>query len=191
MEVHMIIEIKDWISKIKTINLPRWQQLPDLALYSDQVVEYVNDTIGAVFINHDDHKGKVLTSSMINNYVKNNIMPPPIKKRYHKDHIAFIITITILKQVSNLNDVSQGIKHLTTVLGKVDAYNEFVSFLENALKASTMELELKPDISYFQTPVDMNLLPLKTATIAFASIMMSKYLLQEVKNLPNKGEKND
>jgi len=190
MENNMDIEIKDWIKKIKTINLPRWNQLPDLALYSDQVLEYVNDSIGVVFINHHEQKEKILTSSMINNYVKNNIMPPPIKKRYHKDHIAFIITITILKQVGNLNDVSRGIKHLTTVLGKVEAYNQFITFLETALKASTMELEQKSDITYFKNPVDINLLPLKTATIAFASIMMSKYLLKEVKNLP-KGEKND
>lgn len=75
-------------------------------------------------------------------------------------------------------------KHLTSVLGKVDAYNAFISFLENALKSTIMELEQTPDLSYFQTPVDLNLLPLKSATIAFASIMMSQYLL---KNLP-KGE---
>jgi hypothetical protein len=111
-------------------------------------------------------------------------MPAPIKKRYSKDHIAFIITITILKQVANLNDVSQGIIHLTSVFGKVDAYNQFISFLENALKSTIMELIQTPDLSYFQTPVDLNLLPLKSATIAFASIMMSQYLL---KKLP-KGE---
>ena len=173
-------DIKDWIKKIKTIELPRWHQLPELALYLDQVLEYVNQTIGFVFINHREKDDKVLTSSMINNYVKHHIMPPPIKKKYNRDHIAFIITITILKQVANLNDVSQGIRHLTTVFGKVDAYNQFISFLENALKSSTRELEQKPEISSFETPVDLNLLPLKTATIAFASIMMSQYLLKKI-----------
>lgn len=180
----MDIEIKDWIKRIQAINLPRYHDLPDLSLYLDQVLEYVNENLSVIFINQDESNGKVLTASMINNYVKNNIMPAPIKKRYSKDHIAFIITITILKQVANLNDVSQGIIHLTSVFGKVDAYNQFISFLENALKSTIMELIQTPDLSYFQTPVDLNLLPLKSATIAFASIMMSQYLL---KKLP-KGE---
>ena len=173
--------MKDWIKKIETIKLPRWNELPDLALYLDQVLEYVNDSIGVVFINRTDASDKIITSSMINNYVKNNIMPAPIKKKYSKDHIAFIITITILKQVANLSDVSDGIKHLTTALGKVEAFDAFISFLENALKAATQELEQKQDHSYLSKSVDKNLLPLKAATIAFASIMMSQYLLKKLK----------
>lgn len=180
-------QIEDWIKKIETIHLPRWDDLPNLSLYLDQVLEYVNDHVGIVFINHDEAQDKILTSSMINNYVKNQIMPAPDKKRYSKNHIAFIITITVLKQVSNLNDVSQGIKHLTSVLGKVEAYNSFITFLENALKASIQEFRQEESIKYFETPVDMNLLPLKTATVAFASMMMSKYLMKHLTN--PKGEK--
>ncbi|HAX03189.1 MAG: hypothetical protein A2Y45_07130 [Tenericutes bacterium GWC2_34_14] len=184
----MDTEIKDWIKKIKAIHLPRWNELPELALYLDQVLEYVNGTLSDVFVNRTEANDKVLTSSMINNYVKNNIMPPPEKKRYGRDHIAFIITITVLKQVASLNDVSQGIKHLTAVLGKVEAFNQFITFLENALKSSTLELQQKVDHTHFQTPVSMDLLPLKTATIAFASISMSQYLLKEIAQ--NQKEKN-
>lgn len=173
--------MKDWIKKIEEIKLPRWDELPDLALYLDQVLEYVNEKICDVFIKHSETKDKILTSSMINNYVKNNMMPAPIKKKYHKDHIAFIITITILKQVANLSDVSDGIKHLTTVLGKVAAYDAFITFLENALKASVLELEQKENNNPISQPVEIDLLPLKTATIAFASIMMSQYLLKKLK----------
>lgn len=185
----MDTEIKDWIKNIKTIHLPRWNELPELALYLDQVLEYVNKTLSVVFMRHDEDTDKVLTSSMINNYVKNQIMPPPIKKKYGRDHIAFIITITILKQVASLNDVSQGIKHLTKVLGKVEAFNEFITFLENALKSFTQELEQKIDTTYIQTPVNMDLLPLKTATIAFASIMMAQYLLKDIIQTPKEKEK--
>lgn len=170
----------DWSLQIKSIELPKWHQLPELSLYLDQVLEYVNHTLSFIFMNHDQTQDKVITSSMINNYVKNGIMPPPIKKRYHRDHLAFIITITILKQVASLNDVSQGIKHLTNVFGKVEAYNQFITFLENALKSLTLELEQKVDINYTESPIDINLLPLKTATFAFASIMMSQYLLKKI-----------
>lgn len=177
----MNTEIKDWIKRIEEIHLPRWHELPDLALYLDQVLEYVNEEIGVIFIHQGDSKDKVVTSSMINNYVKIQIMPAPIKKKYYKEHIAFIITITVLKQVSNLNDVSEGIKHLTKTLGKVKAFDAFITFLENALKASMLELEQKDNTTSIFEPVEMNLLPLKAATIAFASIMMSKYLMKKLK----------
>lgn len=172
--------ISEWSNYMKAVVLPRWNDLPELALYLDQVLEYVNHTIGFIFMNHEKNNDKVITSSMINNYVKNGIMPPPIKKRYHRDHLAFIVTITILKQVASLNDVSQGIKHLTAVFGKIEAYNHFITFLENALKSLTLELEQEVEVNYFESSIDLNLLPLKTATFAFASIMMSQYLLKKI-----------
>ncbi|CCV64663.1 conserved hypothetical protein (DUF1836) [Alteracholeplasma palmae J233] len=177
-------EIKDWAMSVKEIRLPRWEDLPELSLYLDQVLEYVNDNISAVFIEPVSSNSKqVLTDSMINNYVKNKLMPAPVKKRYQKDHIAFIITITILKQVATLSSVSRGIQHMKLTFGKIKAYNLFIDFLENALKVMTEQLEKTPDEAYFIQPIDYNLLPMKTATLAFASKMMSEYLLKEIHNI--------
>ena len=57
--------------------LPRWEELPDLELYMDQVLSlmdrYLGDCPGF------DRKG--LTASMVNNYVKLGVMPPPVKKK--------------------------------------------------------------------------------------------------------------
>ena len=63
-------DIKDWITKIESINLPKWHELPELALYLDQVLEFINEHISVVFISHGETNEKILTSWMINNYVK-------------------------------------------------------------------------------------------------------------------------
>jgi len=178
----MDLIIKQWIKNINAIKLPRWSDLPDIELYSEQVITFVNSHLNTIFINHQDQKDSFVTASMINNYVKNKIMEPPKNKKYRKSHIAFIITITVLKQVGSLNDVRKGIINLTTVLGKVDAYDTFILFLEQSLQASANELLQTPDTSYYTKPVTLDLLPLKTATIAFTSIMLSRYLFSKLES---------
>src|SRR5690554_4851529 len=99
----MDFEIKAWIDKIELIKLPRWEELPDIELYSEQVINYVNQHLDYIFIDHEDIKDSFVTASMINNYVKHKIMTPPIKKKYKRSHIAFIITITIDRKSTRLN----------------------------------------------------------------------------------------
>lgn len=178
--------IQTWINGIQKLTLPRWDDLPDIELYLDQVLSYVNKELQVVFLRNKNQKDDIVTASMINNYVKNKIMKAPIKKKYRRSHLAFIITITILKNVGSLNDVSHGIRHLTSVLGASDAYNTFITYLENALQTASKELNGKPDPSYYLTQVSVDLLPLKTATIAFASIMLSNYLFSNISHT-NKG----
>lgn len=171
--------VQNWVKQIQDIHLPRYEELPNIELYLDQVITYSNQAIRDIFILNSESKEDVVTPSMINNYVKNKIMSAPYKKKYKRSHIAFIITITILKHVGSLSDVSLGIKNLTTVLGASLAYNTFIDFIEKALKASASELNHIPDPTYYMLPVSLDLLPLKTATLAFTSIMLSRYLFSK------------
>src|SRR5690606_33261102 len=104
----MDLNVQKWISNIDNIKLPQWDELPNMGLYSEQVLTYVNEHLGSIFLD-TDHEDYEITSSMINNYVKHKIMLPPLKKKYYNAHIAFILTITVLKQVGNLTDVHKGI----------------------------------------------------------------------------------
>lgn len=80
--------------------LPQWKELPDLALYMDQVVSlgnrYLKSTISGP-----------ITSSMVNSYVKKGLMPKPVKKKYFREHVASLILITIMKQVYSLDDIHE------------------------------------------------------------------------------------
>lgn len=75
--------------------LPRWAELPDLALYMDQVLllmaRYLEACPGT------DAKG--LTASMVNNYVKLGVLPAPVKKRYGREHLATLVMICLLKPI--------------------------------------------------------------------------------------------
>ena len=73
--------------------LPRWEELPDLELYMDQVLSLVERYLG----DYPGFEERRLTASMVNNYVKMGVMPPPVKKRYSRVHLAYLLMICLLK----------------------------------------------------------------------------------------------
>lgn len=73
--------------------LPRWDELPDLELYMDQVLSLMERYLGS----YPGFDRKGLTASMVNNYVKLGVMPPPVKKKYTRVHLAHLIVICVLK----------------------------------------------------------------------------------------------
>ena len=77
------------IEKIIKHHLPRWNELPEIDLYLDQVVNYLEKYLGILSSNDDD---KIITKTMINNYVKQGIMPAPEKKKYGKTHNMYFKT---------------------------------------------------------------------------------------------------
>ena len=78
---------------LSAFRLPRWAELPDLPLYMDQVLGLIERYLGA----YPGFDKKGLTSSMVNNYVKLGVMPPPVKKKYTRTHLAYLIVICLLK----------------------------------------------------------------------------------------------
>ncbi|MCD8087718.1 MAG: DUF1836 domain-containing protein [Oscillospiraceae bacterium] len=83
--------------------LPRWDALPDLDLYMDQVLALVDHYLG-------DYPGfdeKGLTASMVNNYVKLKVIPAPTRKRYTRTHLAYLIIICVLKPCLSITFIQQ------------------------------------------------------------------------------------
>ena len=72
---------------MQQFHLPTWEELPDLALYMDQVVA----PGGAVCEPAAPLRAKraTLTASAVNNYVRVKLIPPPVKKRYSRVHLAY------------------------------------------------------------------------------------------------------
>lgn len=91
----------DLLSKSFIGTIPRWNELPTIQLYMDQVIELVNTSLEIWNISGEN----VLTSSMVNNYVKLGIIPPPEKKRYSRNQLAYLIIICILKQIMPISDI--------------------------------------------------------------------------------------
>ena len=116
---------------IMKIHIPRWNELPEIDLYLDQVVNYIEKYLGQYTVNKDD---KIITKTMINNYVKLGIMPAPIKKKYSREHMAYLIVICVLKQVYSINDIGKLISLTIQYFELSKAYNRFCANLEVSIK---------------------------------------------------------
>ena len=113
------------------IHIPRWNELPEIDLYLDQVVNYLEKYLEQYSVNKED---KIITKTMINNYVKQGIMPAPEKKKYSRAHIAYLIVICILKQVYSINDIGKLISLTIQYFEISKAYNRFCANLEISVK---------------------------------------------------------
>ena len=76
--MNAIEKITSWAEEGKQLSPPDWEQLPTIPLYVDQVLLYLRDTLRFFERDEDD---VLLTNSMINNYVKNGVLPHPEKKK--------------------------------------------------------------------------------------------------------------
>lgn len=113
----------------KRFHCPRWEQLPAISLYMDQVVIMLEEILGAFA----DEKERVLTSTMINNYVKQKIITPPEKKKYDRGHLALLIMISTLKKVLSMSEISSIIAMMVDAYGMDAAYDLFCEKFEKSL----------------------------------------------------------
>ncbi len=90
-------------SMLRRFQLPKWEDFPDLELYMDQMIVLINRYLAI----GDGGEEKVVTASMINNYVKMRIMPPPVKKKYGKAHLAYLVVICSLKDALGISAIQK------------------------------------------------------------------------------------
>lgn len=188
-------ELNDWAKELAEIRLPRWEELPSLNLYMDQVVAYINDTLAFLLAdpNGQSQKGKkedrMLTSAMINNYVKQHFIPKPEKKRYHREHIACLMVYALFKQVLPLTDIQKGV-YLQLELSDHDfqkAYDRFCEQIELSLAyvADVAQGKAVEQTTFAEMP--LTILGTSMAALSLAS----KILAQKVLALNNYDDVTD
>ena len=116
---------------------PKWDEIPELDLYLDQVLLYVNNVCGSSISAAD----KGLTASMINNYVKHGYISKPVKKKYQRRQVARLIAITTLKTVFSIQEISATLNMLHKSADSRELYDDFVDYMNGN------KLEVAPIIS--------------------------------------------
>lgn len=116
---------------VSKFHFPRWEELPNIDLYMDQVLNYISDSLSS-YINDEN----LITKTMINNYVKKEVIGAPIKKKYSKICIAELLVICILKQVYSINDIKNLIALALKTSPADVCYNKFCDVLEESLNST-------------------------------------------------------
>lgn len=98
------------LRKLAKINYIKPGDVPNIDLYMDQVTTFMDEHLSEVKRYADD---KILTKTMINNYTKNDLLPPPVKKKYSKDHIYMLAFIYYFKSILSISDIQKLLTPLT------------------------------------------------------------------------------
>ena len=121
-------ELLDLKRRLEQERPAAWNELPDISLYMDQIISYMPRQL----IHFDDRD--TLTSAMVNNYIKDGLVPRAEGKRYAPVHLAYLTAVCALKKVLSVRDISNLI-HSGEELG-MDAeamYGYFLRKLDKAL----------------------------------------------------------
>jgi hypothetical protein len=109
MVTHMQIDTRELLNNImesfEKLSYVKSVDIPNIDLYMDQVTTLLDKNLRRNWKHHEDEK--VMTKTMINNYAKNDLLPPPIKKKYSREHVLMLIFIYYYKGILSINEIQK------------------------------------------------------------------------------------
>ena len=102
--------LSDILDEFNKIDYVKPEDIPNIDLYMDQVTTFMDSQLAKSKRHEDD---KILTKTMINNYAKNDLLPPPEKKKYSKEHVLTLIFIYYFKSILSISDIQSILNPIT------------------------------------------------------------------------------
>lgn len=143
--------LKSILDNMSRIDYIKPEDIPNIPLYMDQVTTFMDSQLASSKRYEDD---KILTKTMINNYAKNSLIPPPVKKKYSKEHLLMLIFVYYFKSILSISDIQTLLKPLnekyfsgTEKLNLTDLYEEVFSLEKGQVDHMVKDIIRQYDIA--------------------------------------------
>lgn len=111
----------------------------------DQVTTFMEEQLKRTKRYEED---KILTKTMINNYAKNNLLPPPVKKKYSKEHVLVMIFIYYFKNILSIKDIESVLTPITEKTFDKEESLDMTSVYEEICQMEKSRIDdLKKDVT--------------------------------------------
>ena len=147
------------LNSLDHVDYIRPEEIPNKDLYMDQVTTFMDEQNSSTKRYSED---KILTNTMINNYTKNNLLPPSVKKKYSREHMLLLILIYYFKNILSIKDIETVLEPLRekyfstdSALQLSDIYREVCEMEKSRIepmKASVREAYGKAQSSFENVP---------------------------------------
>ena len=117
-------KLRRWDRYLNRYRLPAWEEIPDIGLYMEQVITLLRRYLD--YLPPELKDEEAITAAAVNNYGRNRVMPGPVKKRYYRIHLAYLIMICTLKQGISLSLVQRLLPAELTEEQLRPIYSEYV-----------------------------------------------------------------
>lgn len=159
-------EIRELKERLEGERPVAWEELPDIGLYMDQLISYMPRQL----IHYGE--GEVLTSAMVNNYIKDGAMPRAEGKRYTRTHLAYLTALCALKQVLSVKDAGLLLEAASAGREPRALYDQFREALDRALDVTAGSLDAS------DSEEDLPALALTLALRSYADKLACQRLLE-------------
>ena len=138
--------LKSLAESISRIEYVKAEDIPNIDLYMDQVTSFLEEHLRNTTRNKVEDK--LLTKTMINNYAKNDILPPPVKKKYSKDHVITLLLIYYFKYFLSISDIETILSPLNkNYFGKKEGMTLVDIYEELRIKEAQIQDSILNDIT--------------------------------------------
>lgn len=112
--------LKQTLDRLRSVSYVKPEDIPNIDLYMDQIITFMDEQLESTKRYETD---KLLTKTMINNYTKNNLLPPPDKKKYSREHVLTMLFIYYFKNILSISDIQSILGPLTDKYFGQDDFN--------------------------------------------------------------------
>ena len=120
-----------YAQRLLELHLPRYGEIPRIDLYMDQLVGFLEETLAPLYQPDE----KIITRSMVNNYVKQGVLAAATGKKYTRAHVAYLVVICTLKQTFSLSEIDLLIRRQIATFDTGVAYDYYCDAFEAAVRA--------------------------------------------------------
>ena len=183
----MDTELKDLIDSFNSYKPINSQRLPDIELYMDQMISYLNKQYSNLTQKDDS---KAITPSMVNNYVKENVIPKPNHKKYNDNHLSSLLMLMCLKSTFSISEIKD-ILNFKSEEQISDLYDKFVDMQSQAIKDINESTFSNLDIDETINADEMRTLILQLAIHSNTQAILAQRLYDlYIKDTPKQSRKN-
>ena len=129
-------DLREWANRMREAEMIPWNSFPEIDLYMDQVITMMNRQLEPLYVDSD----RPLTPSMINNYVKDGVMPRPSHKKYTREHLTVLSLICMLKPEFTLPEIRELVTALSGFYSTQELYHAFCEAQTTHLREAADQL---------------------------------------------------
>lgn len=147
--------------------------MPEIELYMDQVVSIIEKKL-SIFAEPGNQK--IITSTMVNNYVKQKVVKPPVNKRYGRLQLSYLFVVCLLKRIMSISDICVSIEVMLKNYHAQDIYDIFCNEFENALHVVFSGSETSNGLNDDAT--SREIVAIRAAVMALANLLLATRIVR-------------
>ncbi|MCR5590675.1 MAG: DUF1836 domain-containing protein [Lachnospiraceae bacterium] len=185
-------KLRRWEKYLEDFKLPSWNDIPNIGLYMEQVIILLKEYLD--YLPPELKDEQIITAATINNYVRTKIMPEPVKKKYYRVHIAYLVMICTMKQILPIAVITKIIPTENPEDKVREIYDRYSERHKQTVQYFLKQIRLlagpildHKDIIEESTAETEDLIIMCTISAGFSKLLAEKLLLLDGKDLTDGG----